>query len=438
LRPAATIPWSAADLRKEIIKEGRMAGMLFRAEAVEFKRNRAWAGTTIAPPLAMWLLTAFLSVSVFAAGIFLSLGTYAQKETVYGYLVPATGIAKLMPDKPGSVTELYVKDGETVAAGQRLLVVGTRRLGTQGEGVDASILEGLKAKHAATAERIEIEQRSAAEQRRSLSDALAALEADVVTLTDALKTQRQRLQVAHDEVEAVRSTVAQGYTSMTEFRRRQDAELAQRQAATEIYRQIAAKVVEVRAKRYALTELDAKTADNLAVLRAAMADADTGLAEAQAKQGYVVTAPIAGRITNLQAWIGMGTEVGVPLLSIVPDQAPLEVSLLVPARAAGFIARGQTVHVAFDAFPFQRFGLYGGTIVSMSDAVLKPSETAGPMTVKEASYRATARLDRQTITAYDHEMPLRPGMSLKADIVIDRRSLIQWLFDPLLSARGRT
>jgi membrane fusion protein len=82
--------------------------------------------------------------------------------------------------------------------------------------------------------------------------------------------------------------------------------------------------------------------------------------------------------------------------------------------------------------------LYGGTIVSMSDAVLKPSETAGPMTVKEASYRATARLDRQTITAYDHEMPLRPGMSLKADIVIDRRSLIQWLFDPLLSARGRT
>jgi hypothetical protein len=28
-------------------------------------------------------------------------------------------------------------------------------------------------------------------------------------------------------------------------------------------------------------------------------------------------------------------------------------------------------------------------------------------------------------------------MSLKADIVFDRRSLIEWLFDPLLSARGR-
>jgi membrane fusion protein len=26
---------------------------------------------------------------------------------------------------------------------------------------------------------------------------------------------------------------------------------------------------------------------------------------------------------------------------------------------------------------------------------------------------------------------------LKADIVFDRRSLLEWLFDPLLSARGR-
>ena len=263
-----------------------MAGSLFRMEAVEFRRNRASAGTTIAPPVAMWLLTAFLTVSIVIAGIFLSVGTYAQKETVYGYLTPVTGIAKLMPDTPGGIAELYVADGETVSAGQRLLLVRTERRGAQGQGVDASILDGLKAKHAAIAERIEIEQRSAGQQRQSLTDALAALEADVSALTEALKTQRQRLQVAHDMVESVRPTVAQGYTSMTEFRRRQDAELSQRQAQTELYRQIAAKAVEVRAKRYALAELDAKTADNLAVLRAAVADADTGLAEAQAKQGY--------------------------------------------------------------------------------------------------------------------------------------------------------
>ena len=73
----------------------------------------------------------------------------------------------------------------------------------------------------------------------------------------------------------------------------------------------------------------------------------------------------------------------------------------------------------------------------MSSTLLKPSEAAGPLVPKEPCYRVTARLDRQTVTAYGSEIALRPDMSLKADIVFDRRSLIEWLFDPLLSARGR-
>jgi membrane fusion protein len=414
-----------------------MSRALFRMEAVEFQRKRAWAGTTTTPPVAMWVLTAFLAISVAAAGIFLSLGTYAQKETVPGYLTPVTGISKVMPDTPGVVTELYAADGDTVSSGQHLLLVRTERRGVYGQAVDASILEGLKAKRAAIAERIGIEERSAQEERKSSSEAVAGLEAEVVTLAEALKTQRQRVQVAHDQVEAVRPTVEKGFTSVTEFRRRQDAELSQRQAETELYRQISVKAVDVRIKRHALAELEAKTADNLASLRSAIADVDANLAEAQGKQGYLVTAPVAGQVTSLQAWIGMRVTAGIPLLSIVPGNTPLEVSLLVPARAIGFIARGQAVHVALDAFPYQRFGFQKGTIASVSNTLLKPSETAGPINAKEASYSVTARLERQNIIAYDHEVPLRPDMSLKADIVIDRRSLVQWLFDPLLSARGR-
>ena len=69
--------------------------------------------------------------------------------------------------------------------------------------------------------------------------------------------------------------------------------------------------------------------------------------------------------------------------------------------------------------------------------MLKPGESAAPVAPKEPSYRVTARLERQTITAYGNEVALRPDMTLRADIVFDRRSLIEWLFDPLLSARGR-
>src|SRR5689334_13235367 len=84
-------------------REVAMAALLFRPEAVEYQRSRSWAGATAAPPLANWILTAFLAISVVAAAIFLSLGTYANKETVTGYLTPATGVAKLVPATPGAV-----------------------------------------------------------------------------------------------------------------------------------------------------------------------------------------------------------------------------------------------------------------------------------------------------------------------------------------------
>jgi membrane fusion protein len=414
-----------------------MSASLFRTEAVEFRRTRAWAGATTAPPVATWLLTAFFAAVIGIAATFLSFSSYSRKETVSGYLTPVTGIAKVLPPASGSVTEVYISEGDNVVAGQRLLLVRSERHGAQGQAVDGSIIDRLQAKRDAIADRIAIERRTADEQRRSLNDALAGLEAEVATMTEAMRTQRERLKVAHDQVESVRPTVAQGFTSMTEFRRRQDTELSQQQAATDLYRQISAKAVDGREKRHALEELEAKTADNVAVLQAAIADAEAAVAEARGKQGYVVSAPVSGRINSLQAWVGMSIETTVPFLSIVPRNAPLEVSLLVPARAIGFVAAGQAVRVAFDPFPFQRFGFYRGTVTSVSDTLLKPSEAIGPTTLKEPSYRVIASLDRQTVTAYGNEIPLRPDMSLRADIVFDRRSLIEWLFDPVLSARGR-
>jgi membrane fusion protein len=414
-----------------------MATSLFRPEAVEFKRQRGRFGATAAPPLAAWIVTAFLATSVVAAGIFLSSGTYARKETVAGYLTPTAGIAKLMPSAPGVVTELYVHDGDVVRPGQPLLLVRTERHGAGGEAVDTLVVGSLKAKRAALVDRIEIERRSAEERQRSLTEVIAGLEAEVSTLSESLQTQRQRLQVAHDQVEAVRPTVAHGFTSMTEFRHRLDTELSQRQAETELYRQISAKAVEVREKRQALDEAAARSADAIATLQASLAEADSALAEAGSKRGYIISSPIAGRATSLQAHIGMSTEANVPLVSIVPGGGELEGALLVPPRAVGFVSPGQTVRVAFDPFPFQQFGMYGATITSISGNLLKPNETVGPISVTEPVYRLTARLDRQTVTAYGDAVPLRSGMSLKADIIVSRRSLIAWLFDPLLSASGR-
>jgi membrane fusion protein len=47
----------------------------------------------------------------------------------------------------------------------------------------------------------------------------------------------------------------------------------------------------------------------------------------------------------------------------------------------------------------------------------------------------TARLDDQEISAYGRKLSLQADMLLRADIILEKRSLMNWFLDPLLSVR---
>jgi membrane fusion protein len=54
---------------------------------------------------------------------------------------------------------------------------------------------------------------------------------------------------------------------------------------------------------------------------------------------------------------------------------------------------------------------------------------------RDPSYEAVAALDRTDIDAYGKKVPLKPDMLLRADVILNRISLVQWLLDPLLARR---
>jgi membrane fusion protein len=57
--------------------------------------------------------------------------------------------------------------------------------------------------------------------------------------------------------------------------------------------------------------------------------------------------------------------------------------------------------------------------------------------VKEPVYRVDVKLERQSVAALGNEIALRPGMLVNADILLERRTLLEWLFEPVLQLRGR-
>jgi len=49
----------------------------------------------------------------------------------------------------------------------------------------------------------------------------------------------------------------------------------------------------------------------------------------------------------------------------------------------------------------------------------------------------TVSLASQTVAAYGAEVPLQPGMTLEADVALERRRLFEWMLDPLYAVTGR-
>jgi membrane fusion protein len=92
----------------------------------------------------------------------------------------------------------------------------------------------------------------------------------------------------------------------------------------------------------------------------------------------------------------------------------------------------------YEAFPYEKFGTARGTVTSISRTILGPSEVSIPgLNVSQPAFRVRASLASEDIHAYGQAVPLQPGMLVNADVVFDRRSLLQWLLDPLYAAGRR-
>jgi membrane fusion protein len=162
----------------------------------------------------------------------------------------------------------------------------------------------------------------------------------------------------------------------------------------------------------------------------------------QTKHQFVIIAPQAGIVTAIQVDPGQMVT-NQTLLTILPAHAQLEAQLYVPSRAAGFIKVGQQVQIRYAAYPYQKFGQYQGKVQEVSRTALSAAElpaqlgTATTSGNSEGMYRVRVLLGQQAITAYGKPQKLNAGMQLEADILQDRRTLIEWVLEPIYSLFGK-
>jgi len=409
---------------------------LFRQEVVEFQQqDRQWGRVVPLQPLSTRLTAWFITAVVAAILTFLFFAQYARKETVTGYLMPASGTARVMAPQPGTVSAIYVEQGQSVEDGQPLMAVTISQIATNGEDVNAAILNTLTQQKDQLLRQIATEERRTASDRDRLAAQMHGLEAELGHIGAQITVQHERIRVVEKLVASGALLSSRGLVSEVDQRRREEALLEQRQNLNSLNQQYVARQSQLTETRFNTEQLPFLKAEKIQSLRNELSSTEQRMAEVNGRRAYVIRAPIAGRISSMQASVGQPADPQRLLLQIVPAGSPLQAELFIPARAIGFVEVGQNVRILYEAFPYQHFGTHRGRIIKVSQTIVTGTDVTTPVPLQGAAYRATVALERPDIDAYGKKIPLQPDMLLRADVILEKRTLVNWILNPLLSAR---
>ena len=415
---------------------------LFRAEVLAERQTPLLGKILLEPrPSQALLVRVALALGV-AVLAFLIFGSYARKARLSGVLVPVHGLARIVAPQAGVVTDIFVAEGAKVKKGAPLIALSSEMQNEALGSTREEIVRRIVSRRDSTAASHQVQQQLFDQQAADLRKRLDALTVEQEHLVREIGLQRARVQIGDSAVGRARAMRAQDLIPLPRLQRAEQENIDDKSKLEAMERSqftLQREQIQIEAT---LREMPMRRQTQLAEIDRNVSALDQELAEAESRRKIVISAPYDGVVTSLQAEKGSSAQANIPLMSVVPAGSDLQASLYGSSRAIGFVKPGQKVSIRYQAFPYQKFGAYAGTVTSVSKSAINPAELpqqlAGLYAPAESLFRINIRLDRQTATAYGEPAALQAGMQLEADVITDTRRLIEWMFEPLFTLTGKS
>ncbi|MEM9103822.1 MAG: HlyD family efflux transporter periplasmic adaptor subunit [Pseudomonadota bacterium] len=411
---------------------------MFRKEVLDAQKKNLQGNVIIAQPHSLTLVIAVVVLCVLTAAIYLSLGNYTRKQNVRGYIRPQTNIITMYPQQAGTLSELFVDENQAVKKGQPLFkIVNHQHNSNKQKTLSESIIDELNAqKKLLKQERDDNLQREGHETQR-LQLRLANLEQEAAGINRQMALAQAHLQVAEKQHALLKKLNQQNHVSDIELQNQHEKRI-QSQLQVEALQQKHLQLMhQVRDMPLQIESLRQQTKEQDNALLQRQFALQRQLDEARNTFETIRVAPQEGKVTSLFLQEGASINTQQAILMIEPETQHWIAELAVPSHAAGRLAVGQSAKLRVDAFPYQRFGLLDATISRVNRNLVTSQNSDLPLQLAEPFYRIEATLTQQHVEAYGQEFPLKPGLLLQADVILESRSLWDWLMDPLYSLQGR-
>lgn len=398
------------------------------------------APVLIAQPIVHHAASVFFLLLLVAGVTFCIFPQFSRQETVRGEVIASSGFTVLTSDSSGTVLQLLKKVGDPVRAGDVVATLRLARPVAQGRDTVEEVTTNLANSLALVKQQITetgSKLRTIATERPRIE---AAFENSLQSLTGQRELSLKSLNIIAERRAKMIPLGDKGFVALSTMDQLETYELGARKEERAIELQIIqlrqaglqqrlTMDEESRAARLALSDLQQRELQFEAQIQAAKA---TDVVELRANAD--------GEIAALHARPGKRVSPGEELIAISQPKSGVSVLLNVPSSAIGHMKIGDAVNLKYDAFPFATYGIQRGAVAAIDRASLNAGETTAD-TGSPASRRTFAVdvvPERQAVLVGRKRAPLRIGMELTADVLVERRSLFGWWVEPLIEFSGRS
>lgn len=337
-----------------------------------------------------------------------------------GRVVPSSRVQVIQSLEGGILSDLMVREGDIVRAGQPLAQLDDTRFAASTMETGAQV----KALTAAIA-RLEAEVlgRGAIEFPKSIladdpvvMSERALFNARRNNLNQTLGALNQETAYAQRQLAMVEPLAARGVVSEVEALRlgKDIAALTGRQAEVrnsymqEAYAELAAKKAELAAQ----TQVFNQRRDQL--------------------NRTLLTAPVRARVNDIRVTTRGGVvQPGEAIMQLTPIDDQLLVEARILPRDVAFLRPGMPARVKITAYDYTVYGDLPGKVEQISEDTLEEDTPRG----KVSYYSVLIRTERSHLERNGRKLPIRPGMVAEVDIQSGNRSVLSYMLKPLIKAR---
>jgi hemolysin D len=405
----------------------------------------------------LYVLAAMIALLI----AFISFAHLDRVVTASGRLVPVSGALTVQPLDKAIITSILVSVGDTVKKGQVLAKLDSTFVRADLTDVQQKVASLIPQKrrieaeesgqpfHADPSQPFDVLQDSIFKKRTTEFQAgildfdqrIHSSEADVVGLRQDLADYQSRLKIAQETEEMNAKLASDGIISHLAMITIQDQRIELARKLGEIENKLASTEHTLESlkeeRKVYIDKWHDDNLNNLVNVNNQLEDAKGDLTKAKKHSDLSdLVSPMDAIVLEIpKLSLGAVATDAQPLFSLMPLNAAVVADVQIDAKDSAFVQVGDPVRIKLEAYKYLEHGTAEGVVKTVSQDSFTEVSSQDAVSKEQTSASTTrspyfdARIAIKALKLHDVPNPVRltPGMTLTADIIVGRRTILWYL-----------